>query len=549
MQKRFEKYRFDDPKFLKRLSEEVKSKDSLIQGSLDLYRSVREDGSPFDEIIRKLIDLQCEEVLLELDYIDRDYLNEFSAFYSRCFKSYEKRCLRLHFFDKELADDAKGDFGKYSKTSYLGFVVLRPTDCNIVGRTMLKADPTSESRFITCTTKCSSHILGEQFGVDAMPFIQQDTQVGACAHAALWMLVRYMSKRFNLREFLPAEINKLAKSHLQLGREYPADKDGLTSEQILDALREMGFSPLFYEKSEMKKVGEFVETCFPRTLPDTFILPEEVRVQAVNDYAAKSDAAKLADIAYRYIESKLPVIFNFEDHAVVGIGHGYNWQQDAQLAIQRIPSFYIHNDGEGPYLECPLFERRNGYLSFLDVRSIITVTPPTATLSGENAETAARKAIKHLPTLLSQLDSLSGLTIADLLAKANINMPSSDGLEYRTYLLPSVELQMDLRGQQTTIGGLHPQVSEYLLRIDYPRFVWVTEVSCSEFLKKDKKENRRCIGRIISDSTAAKKTNCVMAIHFCDWLVISDRQGKSSDFSCLIDRSTPFSQKFMATSV
>ena len=149
-------------------------------------------------------------VIIEDDYVDKDYQDEFTAFYSRAFKIYTQRCTRLHFFAKDIPTDTSFlDLGRF-REQYLGFIVLRPTDLQKIGRPILKPfinDPNTE--FVSCKAKFYSHIAGEKFTIDAMPFIQQDTQVGACAQAALWMVARYMSQRFGYREFMPGEINYL----------------------------------------------------------------------------------------------------------------------------------------------------------------------------------------------------------------------------------------------------------------------------------------------------------------------------------------------------
>ena len=43
-------------------------------------------------------ELKAKTILVENCYIDRDYLEDFSAYYVRCFASYKRLCTRLHFF-------------------------------------------------------------------------------------------------------------------------------------------------------------------------------------------------------------------------------------------------------------------------------------------------------------------------------------------------------------------------------------------------------------------------------------------------------------------
>lgn len=286
--------------------------------------------------------LNCKTVVFEREYVDKDYLDEYAAFYCRAFKKYSPRSTRLHFFAADFTDaeiprlDALLDS---NKNAYLGFLVLRPTDLQRVGRTVLKPtlkDPDKE--FIHCKAEFKAHILGQKFTIEAMPFIQQDTQVGACAQASLWMLARYMSRRFGHRDFLPAEINEMAKAKEAMGRSLPA-ASGLTLRQMLDALEAMGLYAWSYSNNELDVCSEHIDAALP--------LKPKAKKKEKEEHKRFVRMIKLTDIAYRYIESGLPVIFCTDNHAVVGIGHTYDHALQAAVAIQRIPAFIVHNDAVG----------------------------------------------------------------------------------------------------------------------------------------------------------------------------------------------------------
>jgi hypothetical protein len=50
-----------------------------------------------------------QTIVVESDYINKDFLSDYSSYYSLCFNHYEKRCKRLHFFkNKFTEDDFKG---------------------------------------------------------------------------------------------------------------------------------------------------------------------------------------------------------------------------------------------------------------------------------------------------------------------------------------------------------------------------------------------------------------------------------------------------------
>jgi hypothetical protein len=44
-------------------------------------------------------ELKASTIVFEFDYIDHDFLEDFSFYYVKCFKRYKRKCVRLHFFD------------------------------------------------------------------------------------------------------------------------------------------------------------------------------------------------------------------------------------------------------------------------------------------------------------------------------------------------------------------------------------------------------------------------------------------------------------------
>ncbi len=481
--------------------------------------------------------LNCRTVVFETAYVDQDYQDELAVFYSKAFKTYSHRCTRLHFFSVDIptvAGKTTIDFSAY-KDHYLGFMVLRPTDLQRVGRTYLIvpiSDPNTE--FVTCRASFKAHLLGHEFWVSSMPFIQQDTQVGACAQACLWMVARYMSHRFGHREFLPGEINQCAKSRLALGRHYPAET-GLTFVQMLDALQAMSLSAMSYQKNMVDDSHRHIERAFPISADPT---------TDAAAYMAQLDlqrTAKLADIAYRYIESGLPVIFATSNHAIVGIGHKYDSTVTATVAIQRIPAFYVNNDNVGPYIEMPIFVRSPSRINFDEIQLIIVVVPAEATLSGEEAE---RMVVEHIETLLKgKADPSKPDTVQDILSRYRPDVAALlPNLEYRTYLSRSVEFQQELWAEVAG-GNLDAAVGETLVQLDYPKYVWITEISSSSLLNHPQRSDRKCLGRVIVDGTAPARTRGVIATHFVDLLILNDRQSAKAPEVSLHRNSTPFRHK------
>jgi hypothetical protein len=492
--------------------------------------------TPLENILKGLSQppYLCKTVIKEQEYVDKDYQDEFSAYYCKAFKSYSARCVRWHFFACDIPTATTTEFAQFA-SQYLGYMVIRPTDLQRVGRTLLRPNLTDPNRqFFHCTAICHTNILGQQFTVTGMPFIQQDTQVGACAQASIWMLARYMSRKFGYREYLPSEINNLAKANMALGRPLPAE-NGLNSYQMLDALKGMGFPALIYTRDNLGTCSPHIEKAFP--------IDNNATREKKAEQRYIQNTIKLADIAYRYIESGLPVIIGTAGHALVAIGHTYDPALIATVAIQRIPSFYVNNDNTGPYREMPIFTVSTTDYSFNKVNSVIPVLPYEVTLRGEEAELMARECVDEL--LRSELPGPPPIKFQDAISQSNVALAGTlNDLEYRTFLQLSVEFQKALREDMNS-GRLNQQVGNELLLLDYPKYIWITEVSSSTLLNHSASQDRKCVGRIISDSTAPAKTRGVIAFHVADTLSLIGRNPGNVTIPSFHPDSTPFGHKVL----
>lgn len=201
-----------------------------------------------------LEDLSATTVLEEPYYFDRDYLAEFSAFYALSSRGYPNTCRRLHFFsiqvDRPLLLRAAGGDPSTVNTlqkHYLGFVVIRPLSGAPLGRTVLKWYPERtplRPRITNPKRQYTSHVAGIELTVDGLAWQQQDTAVGACATIALWSVLH--SAALDEWHSVPttADITRFAHRTASMGsRIFPTN--GLTSEQIREAIKEAGLEPVF----------------------------------------------------------------------------------------------------------------------------------------------------------------------------------------------------------------------------------------------------------------------------------------------------------------
>jgi hypothetical protein len=454
---------------------------------------------PPTQIFELLTFLKCSTIVVEKNYTDRDYKAEFTALYAKRFYTPPPRCIRLHFFSESLSSEKfLEEIDRLDNASYLGYCVVRPTEFNRVGRTIIKLSTSPlpnpqrpNKAYITCHAEFEVNILGRRFKISGFPFIQQDTQVGVCAHAALWMISRYMSVLGYCHEFLPSDINILAKAHQPRGRTYPAEQ-GLVTVQMLDALHGMGLSAIHYNRNNL-----------PENICEHIKLP----AGETDDLVSK----KMGDLIYRYIESRLPVLLTTKDHAVVALGHTLQSKPQVPNNIDQIPSFIVNDDGRGPYVELPVFRKAGIKHCLDDVVDIIAILPGAVMLTGEYAEESARSTLELVPELLR-----SGS--ADQIAEAKkLEEKLWSTYWLRTYLLPSEDFRRDLKNPQSG-EVFDPLVASALIRLDYPKYVWISEV----FISEDK--TPRCVGKIIVDSSAAKSDRCVMVVIMGKAVILFDRR-------------------------
>lgn len=308
-------------------------------------------------LARSARELGARSVAVERHYIDRDYIEDHSAFYAKSLHQYKNACQRVHFFRVPRAElEAKlrtiaaiardaGDFQKYrdacrtfSKEFYLGFCVVKPLDGSPVGRTVLAAP----SKAIVCARRYDAHLLGVELSVHGVPFQQQDVGVSACATTALWSSLRVLSALESITHATPVQITKLAsQSYLPLGRSMP-QSEGLNVGQMCQAVEALGVAPLLFRPSGAEDARGFLYSVLLSRIAPVLLITE--------------DTAK---------RGRTP-----ESHAVTVVG--YELSADARNRLlenssladpaQGITAVYLHDDRIGPYLRAVLDVSASGEL-------------------------------------------------------------------------------------------------------------------------------------------------------------------------------------------
>ena len=185
--------------------------------------------------------------VIETRYLDEDYRSEYSAFFSKTFAEISDTAHRVHFFRRALK--AAELWRLPDDHGYLGFMVIRPSWLGRVGRTML-APPPELAPAVRTSVESTVSFFGQRLLIAAVPFAQQDTQFGRCAHVAAWICHYTAALRHDTHRRVMADFTLLADANVVEGR--PVPSQGLTGLQLTNLLRDFGLPPLFYRMGELQ---------------------------------------------------------------------------------------------------------------------------------------------------------------------------------------------------------------------------------------------------------------------------------------------------------
>jgi hypothetical protein len=439
----------------------------VLAYSEDVFRSLLTSKSQPDfaarqnhlrYFLRYFQHVKTQTIVVENEYVDHDYLEDFSAYYVRCFSEYERKCTRLHFFkEKFTSDDFNCLLGgrqtpltpdMLAKT-YLGFIVLKPLPQTIIGRTCLATYDERDGRSYPIKRSYKANLFGLDLEVESLAFQEQDSVVAACATSALWSVFQGTGHLFHHAIPSPVEITRAASVNaITQSRCLP--NHGLSLEQMSQAIRSVGLEP------------------FAVGVSDEFILRSTV---------------------YAYLKCRIPIILgvvlwdvsNNEPklmgrHAVAVTGFRLDsksdlkpaFDADFQTTATRIDRLYAHDDGIGPFARM-LFDPQTNSKK-------ISLTTSWATDSGIDDKVRAEPEVVLIPvyhkiripfgriqTDLMAFDSILNEVRKVLLKQFSTQLPK---IEWDVYLTTVNDLRRDL------FANAVASVKFEALTRPMPKYIW-----------------------------------------------------------------------------
>jgi hypothetical protein len=446
-----------------------------------------------DALVRHVFELGARFLVIEEPYTDRDYSADYRAFYSGAFKTYSRRTRRLHLFKDDVTDVLEGDIQTQAEAlgdkSYLGFIVVRPISQGPIGRTVLPF-PTFPGLTVRPAARAefTAHLVGSPLEVIGAPYIQQDSKVGACAQAAIWMAGLAVHTRHRQTPWHSmAEITRLASTptDMALSQELPVGSNGLNPAHMIRALTGMGHQTLFDIFEPQEKDG-------PRV--------------------------PVAPTVVRYLDSALPVVMTLEvvDHALTAVG--YVEERGAairpgQTYDNYVRALVVHDDQRGPYRLMPLTEADIDHLprdrllmqgeEVLCAENVVShmfvPLPERVYLRGDRADTVAKD-------YLSEQAKMSDALVAKIREKSDAGAQSADvfyanvqkgGLVRRTYLTSSAKYRYHL-GRSDAADAVKRQ----MMRRSLPHWIWVTELLAPTAAQLTPDGGRQIFGHIVTNGTS-----------------------------------------------
>lgn len=427
-------------------------------------------------------------VVIETRYIDLDYRSEFSAFFSKTFAAQPDTAHRLHFFKAPLKVEQLWRLPE--NHGYLGYVIIRPSELGVVGRSVLPPPPGLTEAVRTSIDEVI-HFFGTPLTISGVPFVQQDTQLGRCAHAAAWMCHYVAARRGDVARRPMADFSLHAEPGLGWGRPLPSE--GLTVQQLLELLRIFDLPPAFYSVQRL-------EYDLPWGQPSP-TWPGD----PTPEHGGFWDT-RLISICCRYLNSGFPVLIGTVDHAFTLCGYEREPRDNQPDWIR----FVRHDDQRGPYLVVDdVFhdvDKDSGY-SYTPWDSIIVPLPDKLWLPPEPVEYAASVILENFARAVETRIPEAGKVL---------QMIKDQDLSLHTYARTANDFKAHLdRGMDETVQR------EYRLA-RFSRYVWVVELVSRELRKAGKDS---VLGEIIFDATSSETNPKPLAVHVPGVALVDRTQG------------------------
>lgn len=460
---------------------------------------VRIHGVYFKEYFEHL---KTRTIVVENNYVDQHFLDDYAAYYVGCFHGYERMCRRIHFFDLAFSESdfsrlIERNGGKLSaeklRESYQGFVVVKPLPTTLIGRTCLKTYKGAE-RHYPITKTYRANLFGIPLSVESIAFQEQDTVTAACATSALWSAFHCTGETFHHVIPSPHEITSAAKlGSGTLSSAFP--NRGLTFPEMAQAVRSIGLEPLVF--------------------------------------AGGDDEYILSSTLYAYLNARIPVVLGLEVfdndnkhigwHAVTITGYRLSKSRRSshnrggfKLRSDRINRIYAHDDQVGPFARMNLVRSRKKH----NPKFFLTTSfggVGTHYVVGDNLLVPVDKSIRiPFATICDAIFEFDAI----LKAWVRVNNSSAKstklaGLDWDIYLCSVNDFKTEIFTSRAD-----PSLRRAILPRNLPKFVWRAKARI----------NKKVVMEMVFDSTDIEQGRLLQVIVEHDGALLEEVKSLANSF-------------------
>ncbi len=502
-------------------------------------RHVDANPSPSDpplcNIIHGLKKQDCTSALIQSPYLDLDTLWDYLHDYGRFWREGGKHCARIHFFagptirQQDLLDDLACYAGKGSQGArYLGYMIIRPTGNECVGRTIIASPFDDIDADIHVRASYPTSLCGFELRVTGAPFMQQDRSSHVCAGAALWMLCYDLHRRYGTPRFFPRQVTEIATTQLTHGR---AINEGLTPTEMARMLGHLD--------------------CAVDTFGMNLLAEPDKRASRLRSFA---------NVVYSYLHSNLPVLVGYwypneaVGHVVMAVGHdlqynmqtpaaGFDGQIGPTFVSDFVSCFFVNDDQRGAYQPLQIWSPGKSAGRAVGVKSAPPVLEEAESVfcMPGITESARLYAWQARDVVLDELEFVFGkpglaTRIEQLLGDTRL----------RLYFQRSIRFRAQLHDQET---GRHPLPKEHrrayaCMRL--PRFLYVCDfcVPCT-----DPQRRFYARGEMLIDATCPPYSpgKSVLAVRVGADLYLSSEKGLDHHVHAATYAQDPFAPTNLAS--
>lgn len=428
---------------------------------------------PIDQLLESLIDnVNC---YFEYPYVDKVYRDSYYNFYSTKHNSTNRNCARISFFSQDVSlDDFRNPkLFERIQSGFFGYITIRPTFPNIIGRTMLSPKALLQNGFICCLARSNVEINGVKLFIDAFPHSSQDGETITCAETTIWSVMEYFGMKYpEYKPVLPSRINRVL-SNFSFERQLPSR--GLTTEQISYALKEFDFGTRLYSMHE--STGDD------------------------HDNEAFS-ALEFRRLFGCYVQSGIPLIAAIENdtlgHAIVIVGHKVIDHENIDLVV------YEKTDVKADSGRISLYDYSDfieSYVAIDDNMSPYNIIPfedPTINYNSVHFENCSIK--NFIAPLYHKIYLEAGAArelMISFLENYNHNLPGED-IVLKLFFTSSRSFKAELN-KKINMGV---EANEIIIKSTMPKFIWV-----GIFTNPDLLRQTMANGLVVLDATEPTAVN------------------------------------------